>query len=533
MTNLVLKAQVFPVSNIVNNGADEKRINFVFVGDGYTNGEIVDYNSDVADVTNIFFNESPFMEYADFFNVYAIDVVSNQSGANHPGTATDVSEPVIPVATIDNYFGSAFDVGNIHRLLVPQDYTALFNVLNTNFPAYDQALILVNSTEYGGSGGTFATSSINNSAPQIMVHEVGHSFANLADEYWNGIIAAEHINMTAESDPTIAKWSEWVGISGTGVYPYGSSSPQSNWYRPHQNCYMRYLGSPFCPVCKEGIIEKIYSLVTPIDNFAPTNTNQNFSGVPLDFVLDLIYPNPNTLEIEWVLNGTIVANDVAMLNLGAADLTMTTNTLVAKVYDATPLSKVYLPATGYEFSVTWTITNEQTLPIDLLAFEALANNQKVDLKWDYTTDVLVKEFIIERSEDGVKFDEIGSTLNNYFVDIRPLSGLSYYRLKVVDQNEIVTLSDVRSVNRIEKFSFNIFPNPAQDFIQMSYKNNTAGKSVVLSVSDVNGKKVLEQDVNLEKGSNLVQMDISALSAGNYFFNLNNGSKVERFQFVKM
>ena len=61
----------------------------------------------------------------------------------------------------DTYFNSTFDYYNIHRLLVPQDYTAIYNVLSENTPFYDQANIIVNTTYYGGSGGSFATASTN------------------------------------------------------------------------------------------------------------------------------------------------------------------------------------------------------------------------------------------------------------------------------------------------------------------------------------------------------------------------------------
>jgi hypothetical protein len=82
---------------------------------------------------------------------------------------------------VDNYFGSAFDSYNIHRLLVPTKTFAINNVLATNVPNYDQVVILVNSPYYGGSGGQFATSSTHTSANEIAIHEIGHSFVGLID----------------------------------------------------------------------------------------------------------------------------------------------------------------------------------------------------------------------------------------------------------------------------------------------------------------------------------------------------------------
>ena len=105
----VVAAQTFEVQSIYNSGPDDKRINLVILSDGYQASELGAFITDANSFTNALFAESPYLEYKNYFNVYAIKVPSNQSGASHPGTATDVTEPVIPVAVVDNYFGSTFD----------------------------------------------------------------------------------------------------------------------------------------------------------------------------------------------------------------------------------------------------------------------------------------------------------------------------------------------------------------------------------------------------------------------------------------
>lgn len=350
--------QVFPVTSIVNNGADNKHINYVILGDGYTSNQQTTFITDATNITNDLFSQTPFVEYKNFFNVYAIEVPSNESGADHPGTATDVVEPIFAVQDVDNYFGSTFDAFGIHRLLVPMNSSAINNVLASNFPAYDQVIVVTNSPHYGGSGGWLATTSTNASANEIAIHEIGHSFVGLADEYWAGSqYANEKHNMTQETDPNLVKWSSWMNINNVGIYPYGPSSPQSDWYRPHQNCKMRYLGFDFCSVCTEAIIDQIYSLVTPIKNKIPAASAVTYNGSPLDFQLDLIYPNPNTLSIEWRLNGNTVNTTTNLLTLTASDLPNTNNILTVTVTDNTLLSKSYLPSAGYTFSQSWNITN--------------------------------------------------------------------------------------------------------------------------------------------------------------------------------
>lgn len=354
----ITQAQTFPVTPLMNNGADTKHINFIVLGDGYQANEQTTFISDANGILNDLFSQSPFSEYKNFFNVYAIEVPSNESGADHPGTATDVVEPLFTVQDVDNYFGSTFDAFGIHRLLVPMNSTNIINVLASNFPSYDQVMVVVNSPQYGGSGGWLATSSTNNSASEIAIHELGHSFAGLADEYWAGAnFAAEKPNMTQDNNPTTVKWADWMNVNNIGTYEHGLGSVLGSWFRPHQSCKMRFLGSPFCSVCTETIIDQIYSLVSPIENAIPAINNVVYNGLPLDFSLDLIYPNPNTLSIEWQLNGTVVNASTNVLTLAESQLTLANNTLSVTVTDNTLLSKSYLPNSGYVFTHSWNVEN--------------------------------------------------------------------------------------------------------------------------------------------------------------------------------
>lgn len=107
----------------------------------------------------------------------------------------------------------------------------------------------------------------------------------------------------------------------------------------------------------------------------------------MTFDLDLILPNPNTLKIEWLLNGNVIANDVETVNIGAVQFNTGSNTLTAKVTDATTLSRSYWPATsGYLHTVTWTINNTPA-PVELLQFDVNLLNEKARLHWQTATEV--------------------------------------------------------------------------------------------------------------------------------------------------
>jgi hypothetical protein len=91
------------------------------------------------------FGQSPFSAYSSYFNVHIIKVISNESGANQPGTATDGSSYNVPVSEVDNYFGSTYHSFGSHRFLYTPITALVMTVLSTNFPEYVQALILVNA----------------------------------------------------------------------------------------------------------------------------------------------------------------------------------------------------------------------------------------------------------------------------------------------------------------------------------------------------------------------------------------------------
>ena len=93
--------------------------------------------------------------------------------------------------------------------------------LAKNFPNYDQVCILANTPYYGGSGGSYATTTLNTASNEIYAHEIGHSFAALSDEYYAGDgYAGERVNMTKETNPLLVKWKNWMNINGIGIYQH-------------------------------------------------------------------------------------------------------------------------------------------------------------------------------------------------------------------------------------------------------------------------------------------------------------------------
>lgn len=353
-----LSGQVFPVDTLLWNGPADERINLVLIPDGYTDLEMDKFREDAAKILAELMDERPFREYEQFFNAVAILAFSDESGASHPGTATDVNEPVFPVANVSNRFGSRFDVGNIHRLLVPSRGGEIFRVLAESFPLYDQVMVLVNTPYYGGSGGTFATTSLHPSAPEIAIHEIGHSFAQLADEYWAGDqYARETHNMTSNTDPSTVRWKNWYGDEGVGIYQHCCGGRSSEFYRPHQDCKMRRLGPAFCPVCRERIIDRIYEQVDPIMMADPGDSEVLlFPGDSATFAINYLVNGQGSNFVDWQIDGTSLKRGDTLV-LKPDDLGGTERVLDMALYDPTLFSRSYLPDTGYIFSRQWRVAD--------------------------------------------------------------------------------------------------------------------------------------------------------------------------------
>ncbi len=415
----VLIAQTFPVSKIMNNGPDDKRINFVLMGDGYQTAEMKKYKDDAQALSNYFFTKSPFKEYRNFFNFHIIEVPSKESGADHPGNASDEGSNPPPIKNVDTYLGSTFDFAGIHRLLVPTSPNTI-NVLASNFPDYDQALVLVNSNIYGGSGGFLATASTDLSSSEVMIHEVGHSFANLGDEYWFN--CEERPNRTAMNDPASIKWKNWLVNSDIGIH----NMEGNNCYRPHNDCEMRYLNREFCSVCKEAIVTQIYRLISPIESSLPKPNIINFTNNPIEFTLNLVLPQPNTLKIEWKLDETLVSTGNAQFTLNKNILTNEKHTLTAVVTDTTSLSRTHLSTgKGLSFQRSWTINNESTvgtIPIENFSYNVYPNPAYDELNIDVNVSGKLSYSISNATGQILKNANIseGAVEKSFQIDIKDL-----------------------------------------------------------------------------------------------------------------
>lgn len=273
---------VVGTTKIVDHGADSARWCLVVLSDGYQTAELPTFHADAASFVEKLFTTSPFTEMWCAINVYRVDVSSTDSGADSPAACADGS--VGSGVAAATFFDSTFCTAGTRRLLAGNQGLALLTA-QAQVPEADATVVIVNSTEYGGAGGSVAFFSRHADASEIGVHELGHSAFALADEYAdlnNGWTAGEPTepNLTTVTDRATTKWADLVAAAtalptqpnpdcstenlaaspvpaGTvGLFEGGGRS-RCGVYRPEHQCRMRTLGQPFCHVCLRAIRRRL------------------------------------------------------------------------------------------------------------------------------------------------------------------------------------------------------------------------------------------------------------------------------------
>ena len=196
---------------VERNGNPADKVDVLLLGDGYTAAECATkFRSDVKKAVNALFAHDPFRSRRADFNVWGLCPPAAESGISRPSTGIERRSPVR--ATYDA-FGS-------ERYILTFDDRALREV--ASWAPYEFLTILTNSESYGGGGifGDFSTFAAGNDwAEYLFVHEFGHHFAALADEYYTSPVAYEpqsrivepwQPNVTASADPEKLKWKRLV-----------------------------------------------------------------------------------------------------------------------------------------------------------------------------------------------------------------------------------------------------------------------------------------------------------------------------------
>jgi hypothetical protein len=340
-----------PVTTIRPNGDPANRVDIAIVGDGYGAGQLALYTADVENFINGLFAQEPFREYQRYFNVHRVDVVSPQSGADHPERQ--------PPLFRDTAFDATYNCFGIARLICV-DTGKVFDVLQRTLAPdeRDVVVVIVNDPEYGGSGGAVAVASTNIQVVELVLHELGHSLGLLADEYDtdpqlcdNSVEPAEP-NVTQQMSRGTIKWNfgggpptGWIELATeiptpgaspgvVGLYE-GARYCTSALFRPTFDSRMRSLNRPFEQVNTEQLVRRIYNWVSPVDASEPLVSNVS---LPVNGIQEFRVQTPalatGKLKTTWKVDGQEISA-ASQFTLSAAALSPGVHSVALAVEDPT------------------------------------------------------------------------------------------------------------------------------------------------------------------------------------------------------
>lgn len=267
------KSKTLPYTYLHKSGDSRDKIDVVFVPEGYTKSEMDIFVEDCRKSMEAIFRHKPFDSLKDRFNFIAIEAPSEQSGVSIPKRGEWKSTAV----------GSHFDTFYSERYLTTPDIQKLYDILD-GIPC-ESIIILANTDEYGGGGiynNYMLSSARGRDYRSVIVHEFGHSFAGLADEYYYDDQYETYYPTGIEPwEPNLttlvnfeSKWKDMLPhgtkiptpadgkdiYTKIGVYE-GGGYQSKGVYRPAQDCRMKTNQAPdFCPVCQRAIRKLINTI---------------------------------------------------------------------------------------------------------------------------------------------------------------------------------------------------------------------------------------------------------------------------------
>lgn len=216
------------VFTIQEKGATDQKVDLLFIAEGYTSNQQEKFRQDAERFTRVLFETEPYARQREDFNVRALFLPSKESGVDEPRQQK----------YRDTALDASFNALDLDRYLLTEAGHTLGR--HAGAVPWDTRVILVNSTRYGGGGifNDYALTTVDHElSPKVFVHEFGHSFAGLADEYYASDVAYNDFypkgleplepNITALLDPARLKWKALVSPGTPLPTPWGKTERET------------------------------------------------------------------------------------------------------------------------------------------------------------------------------------------------------------------------------------------------------------------------------------------------------------------
>lgn len=281
---------------LVDHGPPSNRVEVVLLGDGYELEHQRAFDELAEDVPPLFERVEPFREYWEYLNFVRGVCVSAEAGVDGFGRDYD---------TLLGGYTRETDAGHVgvDRRRV-QDALA-------QIPGNDAlAVVFVKLGVLGTGGGGIAV--IGGRDARVVVHEWGHAFGGLGDEYSSHTHergpVRNGINVSATEDPEQVPWKHWLEARHptVGIHQGASGQPMGAWRPTASGCLMNN-AEVFCPVCREALVLRIYSIVDPIDAIEPPAPPPGVREPillwkdPVEIRVHTMRPATHDLEVTWWL----------------------------------------------------------------------------------------------------------------------------------------------------------------------------------------------------------------------------------------
>ena len=335
------------VEPLVESGPSADRIDVAILGDGYTKDQKMEFMADARAIADEFALTQPFRQHMHLFNFHAVWTPSKESGAGYDcrserdtdckrGFRDTVYNYVFVVSALIDKLDLDFPSAS-SRVAMPLEVSKMFEI--AALAKYDEILLVSNTDRRSGFAGMYAgvltAFDERDSFPDVAVHEFGHSFGVLGDEYFiesdpcldNSPRIPLPANISKYADRDKLKWSAWVadetslptpaeerGEDLIGAFERAYNCKEL--YRPNYRCKMRSSSGEFCSVCSEQLVRRLYNDVDLLRAGFPRIEREENGALT---IASGVRRDGRLVETTWRLDGKKLS-DATTLKLGSGDV---------------------------------------------------------------------------------------------------------------------------------------------------------------------------------------------------------------------